>query len=132
MRQFGKIAVMPRITRVSSGGMLFHVLNRGVGRMQIFRAEKDYDAFHRVVEQTLRIATIRICAYCWMPNQMKYVNQPQTDAEVEVIRRCFHRGSPYGDAFWIEQAADNSAFNRRFVVVVVHAKHSNRHPIATR
>ena len=25
--------------------MLFHVLNRGVGRMQIFRAEKDYDAF---------------------------------------------------------------------------------------
>ena len=30
--------------------MLFHVLNRGVGRMQIFRAEKDYDAFHRVVE----------------------------------------------------------------------------------
>jgi hypothetical protein len=27
--------------------MLFHVLNRGVGRMAIFRAEKDYDAFRR-------------------------------------------------------------------------------------
>jgi len=26
--------------------MLFHVLNRGVGGMQIFRADKDYDAFH--------------------------------------------------------------------------------------
>ncbi len=30
---------------------MFHVLNRGVGRMQIFRTEKDYEAFHRVVEQ---------------------------------------------------------------------------------
>ena len=40
--------------------MLFHVLNRGVGRMQIFRAEKDYEAFRRVVEETLRVAPIRI------------------------------------------------------------------------
>jgi hypothetical protein len=31
-----------------------HVLNRGVGRMQISRSEKDYDAFHRVVQQTRR------------------------------------------------------------------------------
>ena len=37
--------------------MLFHVLNRGVDRMQIFRAEKDLAASHRVVEQTLRAAS---------------------------------------------------------------------------
>ncbi|MFZ5833664.1 MAG: hypothetical protein ACOY3P_26560 [Planctomycetota bacterium] len=53
---------MPRTARVAPGGMLFHVLNRGVGRMQIFRAEKDYDAFRRVVEETLRVAPIRIGA----------------------------------------------------------------------
>ena len=181
--------------------------------MQIFRAEKDYDAFHRVVEQTLRVAPIRICAYCWMPNHWhfvlwperngdlskfmqrmanmhtqrwqraklrvgyghlyqgrfksfpiqsdehfysvvryvernalraglveyaedwkwgslhqrtrqtrgqlladwplpqpsswtEYVNLPQTEAEVEAIRRCLRRGSPYGNAVWIEQTAD--------------------------
>ncbi len=39
--------------------------------MQIFRAEKDYDAFRRVVEETLRVAPIRICAYCWMPNSVE-------------------------------------------------------------
>jgi putative transposase len=193
--------------------MVFHVLNRGVGRMQIFRAEKDYDAFRRVVEQTLRVAPVRICAYCWMPNHWhfvlwpqrdgdlsrfmqrmanmhaqrwqraklrvgqghlyqgrfksfplekdehfyavvryvernalraglvgraedwkwgslhhrarktrdplladwplpqpsdwaEYVNLPQTEAEVEAIRRCLHRGSPYGDASWTEQTAE--------------------------
>jgi putative transposase len=192
--------------------MVFHVLNRGVGRMQIFRAEKDYDAFRRVVQQTLRVAPIRICAYCWMPNHWhfvvwpehdgdlsrfmqrmanmhtqrwqraklrvgyghlyqgrfksfpvesdehfyavtryvernalraglvgraedwrwgslhqrayqadgpplgewpsaeprdwtEYVNTPQTEAELEAIRRCVRRGSPYGSAFWTEQTA---------------------------
>jgi putative transposase len=62
--------------------MLFHVLNRGVGRMQIFRGEKDYDAFHRVVEQTLRVAPIRICAYCWMPNHWHFVLWPERDGDL--------------------------------------------------
>ena len=62
--------------------MVFHVLNRGVWRMQIFRAEKDYDAFHRVVEETLRVAPIRICAYCWMPNHWHFVLWPQRDGDL--------------------------------------------------
>ena len=193
--------------------MLFHVLNRGVAGMRIFRAEKDYDAFHRVVEETLRVAPMRICAYCWMPNHWHFVlwprhdgdlskfmqrmtnmhtqrwqraklrvgdghlyqgrfksfpletdehfycvaryvernalraglvqraeqwrwgslqqragkrpgpllaqwplpepsdwieqvNAPHTEGELEAIRRCVHRGSPYGNAAWAEQAAE--------------------------
>jgi putative transposase len=62
--------------------MLFHVLNRGVGRMPIFRADKDYRAFYRVVEQTLRVAPMRICAYCWMPNHWHFVLWPQRDGEL--------------------------------------------------
>ena len=61
---------------------MFHVLNRGVGRMQIFRAEKDYEAFRRVVEETLRVAPIRICAYCWMPNHWHFVLWPRQDGEL--------------------------------------------------
>jgi hypothetical protein len=34
--------------------MVFHVLNRGVGQMFVFRAEEKCDAFRRMVEQTLR------------------------------------------------------------------------------
>jgi REP element-mobilizing transposase RayT len=43
---------------------VFHVLNRGVERMKIFRHERDYDAFRRVVEQALRAEPMRICACC--------------------------------------------------------------------
>ena len=84
--------------------MLFHVLNRGVGRMQILRTEKDYDAFRRVLEETLRVAPICICAYCWLPNHC--VNSPETEAELEAIRRCLRRGSSYGGAAWTKQTAN--------------------------
>jgi putative transposase len=36
----------------------------------------------------------------------EYVNLPQTEAEIEAIRRCLHRGSPYSDASWTEQTAE--------------------------
>jgi putative transposase len=81
----GKILPMPRIARIAPGGMLFHVLNRGVGRMQIFRANKDYDAFRRVIEETLRLAPIRICAWCWMPNHWHFVLWPQRDGDLSTF-----------------------------------------------
>ncbi len=52
---------MPRTARVAGVGIVFHVLYRGVGRMQLFRAEKDYDAFRRVLEETLRV-----CAHAYL------------------------------------------------------------------
>jgi hypothetical protein len=56
--------------------MVFHVLNRGVG---------------------------------WMPEPPDWaeqVNAPQTETELEMIPRYLHRRSPYGDAIWTEQAAE--------------------------
>jgi len=34
------------------------------------------------------------------------VNQPQTEAELEAIRRCVQRGSPYGSTRWTENIAE--------------------------
>ena len=39
------------------------------------------------------------------PDWTEYVNAPQTEAELEAIRRCVRRGRPYGDAIWTEQTA---------------------------
>jgi hypothetical protein len=33
--------------------MVFHVLNRGVARMQLFEKPADYQAFERVLQETL-------------------------------------------------------------------------------
>ena len=37
---------------------------------------------------------------------IEQVNLPQTETELEAIRRCLHRGSPYGKATWTEQVAE--------------------------
>jgi len=36
--------------------MVFHVLNRGVGRMRPFNKDRDYEAFERSLEETLETA----------------------------------------------------------------------------
>ena len=33
------------------------------------------------------------------------MNQPQTEAELQQIRRSVSRGAPYGEAAWAEQTA---------------------------
>ena len=54
---------MPRTARVAPGGMVFHVLNRGVARMQLFEKAADYQAFEQVLQDTLDQSPMRICAY---------------------------------------------------------------------
>ena len=44
---------MPRTIRISPAGMVFHVLNRGVGRMRVLHDDDDYLAFERIMEETL-------------------------------------------------------------------------------
>lgn len=46
--------------------MVFHVLNRGVGRRNLFDKAGDFEAFERVLKETLRLRPMRVCAYCWM------------------------------------------------------------------
>ena len=48
--------------------MVFHVLNRGVARMQLFEKAADYQAFEQVLQDTLDQSPMRICAYAVMPN----------------------------------------------------------------
>jgi hypothetical protein len=43
--------------------MLFHVLNRGVGRMRLFLKDADFEAFERMLEKTLETRPMRILAY---------------------------------------------------------------------
>jgi putative transposase len=73
---------MPRTSRVAPGGMVFHVLNRGVGRMRLFDDDDDFEAFERVMEETLAVRPMRICAYSLMPNHWHFVLWPENDGEL--------------------------------------------------
>jgi putative transposase len=60
--------------------MIFHVLNRGNGRMRLFHKEEDYDAFERVLAEGLQRYPVELLTYCLMPNHWHLVVRPRTDA----------------------------------------------------
>ena len=43
---------MPRTNRIAPGGWVFHVLNRGNARAEIFADEADYRAFEVLLRET--------------------------------------------------------------------------------
>jgi len=59
---------MPRAARAGEGGMTYHVLNRGNGRMGVFHKARDYEAFERLLAEGLERYPVELLAGCLMPN----------------------------------------------------------------
>lgn len=62
--------------------MVYHVLNRGVGRSRLFFKDADYEAFERIIEETLDIRPMRICGYTLMPNHWHFVLWPERNGQL--------------------------------------------------
>ena len=73
---------MPRTARVAPGGTIFHVLNRGNARDQIFHKDADFHAFEKIVAETIEHVPMRILAYCLMPNHWHLVLWPKHDGDL--------------------------------------------------
>ena len=73
---------MPRKARIAPGGMVYHVINRGVGKNDLFFNDDDYLAFERVIQETLEKRPMRILSYCLMKNHWHFVLWPENDGDL--------------------------------------------------
>jgi putative transposase len=73
---------VPRRARKAPGGVIFHCLNRGNDRRELFADQEDYAAFHRVLAQTLEAVPVRLLAYCLMPNHWHLLLWPSRDGQL--------------------------------------------------
>jgi putative transposase len=62
--------------------LVYHVLNRAVARLPLFEKPADYDAFMRVVGETLDRQPMRILAFVLMPNHWHFVLWPARDGDL--------------------------------------------------
>jgi len=67
---------VPRRRLHESAGFVFHVLNRGVRRMTVFEDAPAYGSFLRALQQGQERTSIRLLAYCVMPNHFHLVVWP--------------------------------------------------------
>ena len=78
---------MPRQARTAPGGIVYHALNRGNGRNELFRKPEDYSAFERIMIAAMDRSPMRLLAYCLMPNHWHMVLWPNNDGEMTEFLR---------------------------------------------
>jgi putative transposase len=67
--------------------LVFHALNRAVARQTIFREPADYDALIRILRAVRERVSMRVLAYCVMPNHWHLVLWPRCDGDLSEFLR---------------------------------------------
>ena len=78
---------MGRAPRAAVGNIVYHVLNRANGRMKIFRKDKDYEIFEKILAEAKNKQPIPILTYCLMPNHWHLVLNPYKDDDLSNFMR---------------------------------------------
>jgi len=68
---------MPRIERGLGDDIVYHVINRGNGRQEVFHKEKDYEAFLKLMKEAKERYPIKLYGYCVMPNHFHMAIRPE-------------------------------------------------------
>ncbi|TAK17580.1 MAG: hypothetical protein EPO35_02750 [Acidobacteria bacterium] len=78
---------MPRRPMAGTGGLVFHVMNRGARRLELFQHDDDYRLFLRAFAEARDRVPIELFAYCLMPNHFHFVLRPSEDGQLAEFMR---------------------------------------------
>jgi putative transposase len=73
---------MPRTSRASQGGYLYHVLNRGNARADVFHKDDDFAAFVALMLEACERLPLRVAGYCLMTNHFHLLLWPHHDGDL--------------------------------------------------
>ena len=73
---------MGRPLRPTAADVVYHVLNRANSRMTLFEDAGDYAACERVLTQACERISMRVLAYCVMPNHWHLVVWPRQERDL--------------------------------------------------
>jgi len=73
---------MPRTARASRGGYVYHVLNRGNARQDVFHKDEDFAAFVNLMVEANERLPMRLVGYCLMSNHFHLLLWPHKDGDL--------------------------------------------------
>jgi putative transposase len=73
---------MARHRRITFGGTIYHVCNRGSRKGPLFNAPEEYAAFERLLASARELRAMRIVAYCLMVNHWHLLLWPLRDGDL--------------------------------------------------
>jgi putative transposase len=76
---------MGRLPRAIDDGLIYHALNRGNNRADVFIDDGDYEAFLAALALTQARYPFKLLGYCLMPNHFHLLLQPETGQSISRI-----------------------------------------------
>ena len=73
---------MPRRPRHATGGLVYHVMNRGARRLPLFETDEDYRLFLIALRDAQARVPLRLLSYVVMPNHWHLVVWPEHDDQL--------------------------------------------------
>jgi putative transposase len=67
---------MPRVARGLADGMIYHVINRGNGRQEVFHKDDDFQAFITLLREAKEKHPVKLLGYCLMSNHFHLLLSP--------------------------------------------------------
>jgi len=77
-----EVTFMPRSKRADEAGAIYHTMNRGNLRADLFHKPADYDAFLRLLGEGLEKYPLEIFSIALMPNHWHLVVRPAKDGQM--------------------------------------------------
>lgn len=68
---------MPRVTRGLADGMIYHVINRGNARQEVFHKDEDFRAFAGLLREAKEKHPVKLLGYCLMSNHFHLLLCPE-------------------------------------------------------
>jgi REP-associated tyrosine transposase len=68
---------VPRVTRGLADGMIYHVINRGNCRQEVFHKDSDFQAFVSLLREAREKHPVKLMAYCLMSNHFHLLLSPE-------------------------------------------------------
>jgi len=99
---------MPRIPRGDSADGIYHIINRGNMRMQVFNDAEDYEYFLELLYKSAEKEKVAIHAYCLMPNHFHLLLSPEGEGSLSRMMqwlmtshvRYYHRKNKTSGHVW--------------------------------
>ena len=109
---------MARPLRIAFPGAVYHVMNRGSARQQIFLGHKDYETFLKTLAETHDLWGVDVFAYCLMANHYHVCLRTPEGNLARVMR---HLAGLYTQRFNRAHGRDGPLFRGRYKAVVIDA-----------
>ena len=99
---------MPRIARGETVGGIYHIINRGNMKMQVFDDAEDYEYFLDLLEIATKREKVEIHAYCLMPNHFHLLLVPKEEKSLSRLMqwvmtshvRYYHKNNKTSGHIW--------------------------------